>query len=363
MTTLSDFLESARYDLTDYETGVEFEDRELINYLNRMIGIVDSTLLILRSDILHGTEADIDTVASQDYVDLTNLNNGNWDSIREVWIGDDRKEHVSVPMMYYKRKFYSGDAEPQYFAIEGNRMLFETACDAAHTDLVIHYNKKTRPRLETWSDTFTVNATTDILTLASGNHTFTTGDGIFTLSNSGGALPSGLAASTNYWSVVTPSDLDGLRLATSKMKAISETEYGSGYTLVVGKVYKILAQQSIDYTSYGADDNNVGTMFTCTAAGSLSTDDDGVEDRVYLTEAVDLAGTGSGTHTITLSDTMPYDDRYNELLREMLVLHAKGKREGQTSRPDALFHRTFRKRMFEEEVRRRFQEPHQWLGF
>ena len=37
MATLAAFLEGVRYDLTDYETGLEFDDRELINYLNRMI--------------------------------------------------------------------------------------------------------------------------------------------------------------------------------------------------------------------------------------------------------------------------------------------------------------------------------------
>lgn len=302
MATLSSFLEAARYDLVDYESGVEFEDRELINYLNRMINLIDSTLLIMRSDVLHGTETNLDTVASQNYVDLTNLNNGHWDSIREVWIGDDRKEHISVPFMYYKRKFYSGDAEPQFFAVEGNRIIFETGADSAHTDLVIHYNKKTRPRLEDYSETFTVDAANNDIQVASGAHTFITGDGIFTLTTSAADLPSGLAESTNYWSIFDPANPADFMLASSINNALDET-------------------------------------------------------------AVTISDAGTGTHTIALTEYTPYNGMYDDFLREMLVMHAKGKREGQTSRPDAMFQRVFRKRLFEEEVRRGFQEPAQWLGF
>jgi len=302
MATLSSFLEAARYDLIDYETGVEFEDRELVNYLNRMIKLIDSTLLISRSDLLHGTETDLDTVSSQDYVDLTNLNNGYWDSIREVWIGSNKKEPISVPLMYYKRKFLTSDAEPNYFAVERNHLLLETGADSAHTDLVIHYNQKTRPLLESWSDTFTATAATDLITISPAA-TFTTSDGRFQVSNSGGGLPGGLSASTDYWTIYDSSNGGTTyQLATSKSNAIAGTE-------------------------------------------------------------IDITTTGSGTHTITQTEYTPYDGRYDEFLREMLVLHAKGKREGGASKSDAMFQSIFRKRMFEEEVRRGFQEPSYYVDF
>lgn len=302
MATLTSFLEAARYDLIDYETGLEYDDRELINYLNRMVQLIDSTLLINRSDLLHGEETNLDAVASQNYIDLTNINNTYWDSIREVWIGQDRKEPISVPFMYYKRKWYSGDAVPQYFAIEGNHMLWETTANAA-TDLIIYYNKKNRPLLESWNDTFTAVAATDLITPLSGAPTFVTGDGPFQLTNSGGALPTGLSALTDYWLIYDASTAGATyQFATSKSNAIAGTN-------------------------------------------------------------VDITGTGSGDNTMTLTEMTPFDGRYDGFLREMLVMHGRGKKEGGASRSDAMFQQIFRKRMFEEEIRRGFQEPHYYIDF
>jgi hypothetical protein len=95
--------------------------------------------------------------------------------------------------------------------------------DAAYTDFIIHYNRKNRPRLSTYSQTFT-GATNDQITMAA-DHTFVTGDGPFTISNSGGALPTGLSASTNYWVYIDPTLLTAnsntiLKLSTSKINAL-----------------------------------------------------------------------------------------------------------------------------------------------
>jgi hypothetical protein len=168
MGTVADLIESARYDLQDYEKGLDFDDRMMYLFLNRMVGLMDSQLTSLNSGLVHSTEENIDTVADQNYVDLTWMNNTQWDSIRSVWIGNDRKQEISLDLMYYKRKFRSGSAEPEYWALEGRRIIFEVDADDAHTDLVIHYNKKTRKILEEWNDTFTANATTDKATLVSG---------------------------------------------------------------------------------------------------------------------------------------------------------------------------------------------------
>jgi hypothetical protein len=240
MGTVANLLENIRYDIQDYEEGLAYDDRLLYIYINRMIGIMDSSLAAMRSDLVHGTETNIDTVESQNYVDLTNMNNGQWDSIRSIWIGSDRKYKIPIDLMFYKRKFYSGDAEPEFWALEDRWLLFETTADAAHTDFVIHYNKKHRPRLESWSDTFTANASTDFITLTTGQATFVTGDGPFTVSNSGGALPTGLAASTNYWVWFDPDNPTKLKIATSKANAINEsfvdiTGTGSGtHTITLG---------------------------------------------------------------------------------------------------------------------------------
>lgn len=294
MGTVANLLENIRYDLQDYEEGIILDDRLLYIYINRMIGIMDSSLAAMRSDLVHGTEEAIDTVASQNYVDLTDMNNGYWDSIRSVWIGEDRKDRVSLDLLDYKRKYYSGDAEPQYWALEGRRILFETTADAAHTDLVIHYNKKSRPRLETFTDTFTVDAANDDIQLATETSNFVTGDGPFTLSNSGGALPSGLATSTNYWVLYQPDNSTEFNLASSKANALDGT-------------------------------------------------------------AVTISDAGTGTHTITLTaDAMPWDGIFDELLREMVVMHARAKMTGEVGQPEAIYGDVFRKRAFEERIRREF---------
>jgi hypothetical protein len=67
--------------------------------------------------------------------------------------------------------------------------------------------------------TFTADASTDTITIVA--HGLTTGDGPFQVSNAGGGLPSGLAAATNYWVIVT--GVDTLKLATSLANAIAGT--------------------------------------------------------------------------------------------------------------------------------------------
>lgn len=358
MGTVANLIQEARYDLADYEEGLDFDDRLMFIYVNRMIRLMDSQLAALDSDLMHANEDLIDTVINQDHVDLTNLNNGYWDSIKEIWIGTDRKQEIPYSLMEYKRRWRENQtAEPEYWALRGNQLLWETDCDAAHYDLIIRYRTKHRPRLESWSDTFTANATTDVLTLASGAATFVTGDGPFTVSNSGGALPGGLAASTNYWVIYDPNDTDGLRLASSKAKALGEKEYRTGYTLINGDTYKILAQSTLDFTSYGAASNDVGVYFTCNAAsGEL-----GSGDRVLKTQSVNLTSTGSGTHTLTLgNDVMPYNGIFDDFIKEMLVLHAFSKR-GQ--KPDVISSSLFKKRAMEEMIRRNFVPKYYYIDY
>jgi len=145
--TAQNIIDSARYDLMDYVDGVgvgiEYDDVELLNYLNRLIGLMDSQLSALSSDLVEAEETSINTVASQNYVDISGLNSGLWTRIRSVWIGSSRLEQVSLNYMRYTRQFRSGEAEPTIWALSNNYILFPQDCDAAHTDLNIYYDKKT----------------------------------------------------------------------------------------------------------------------------------------------------------------------------------------------------------------------------
>ena len=60
------------------------------------------------------------------------------------------------------------------------------------------------------------------------------------------------------------------------------------------------------------------------------------------------------TATLVLTDSMPYNDTFNEFLREMLVLCAKAKKEGIISRADGVFNSLFKQRVMQEEISRSF---------
>lgn len=82
-----------------------------------------------------------------------------------------------------------------------------------------NYRKKGEQKfMGAYSQTFTANATTDILTLAT-NVYFPKGYGPFQLTNSGGALPTGLNTATNYWLI--PVGLNTVQLAASYADAIA----------------------------------------------------------------------------------------------------------------------------------------------
>lgn len=67
--------------------------------------------------------------------------------------------------------------------------------------------------------TFTGEADDDTLTATA--HGLRTGDGPYQVSNSGGALPGGLSALTNYWVIRT--GVNTFKLATSYANALAET--------------------------------------------------------------------------------------------------------------------------------------------
>jgi len=144
MATAQSVIDEARYDLLDYDSGIKWKDEELLLYLNRAVRIINSELCAKNSDLVHGREASIDTVASQAYMDITSMNSGDWDSIRSVWIGQDQLEQITVDRLWYKAKFYDSSAteQPQFWALESQYIRFPVKADDDHTDVVIHYNTK-----------------------------------------------------------------------------------------------------------------------------------------------------------------------------------------------------------------------------
>jgi hypothetical protein len=144
--TVQDIIDSARYDLVDFVdgigVGIEFDDEELLNYLNRMVGLMDSQLSALQSDLVEAEELDIDTVESQSYIDISALYAGLYNRIRSVWIGSTRLEQTTLNYMRYTRRYRSGDAKPTIWALWNDQILFPSGADSAHVDVAIYYDKK-----------------------------------------------------------------------------------------------------------------------------------------------------------------------------------------------------------------------------
>lgn len=270
--TAQNIIDSARYDLIDFADGVgvgiEFDDTELLNYLNRMIGLLDSTLSSLRSDLVLGHDDTFTTTANQDYVSISTLNSGLWSRIRRVWRdGSNQLEQVNLGYMHYTR----------------------------------HFRK----------------------------------------------------------SLLT-----------------------SGDSIAVGDYCKTISRSTTDLTTLGAGDNNAGTYWTCSTAGTLGSGDavwkfTSGKPTIWALEGNSiLLPTAPGavenlhieydkkTAVLTLSTAMPYSDRFNEFLREMLVLCAKAKKEGVMDRADAALHSMFHARAMQEEIQRGFvPKPYNYMEF
>jgi hypothetical protein len=132
----------ARYDLKDYGTGVNIENVELLNYLNRVIRIFGKELCRVNSEYTH-TSTSTSTSASTAYIAAPSTAH----HIRSVWIGTDKLTHISSNEMDEKRKWYdisSAQAKPQYWCHRGANILFQQqpGQDASSADWVctIHSN-------------------------------------------------------------------------------------------------------------------------------------------------------------------------------------------------------------------------------
>lgn len=126
---------------------------------------------------------------------------------------------------------------------------------------------------------FTADNATETLTVA--DHPFETGDGPFRLLNTGGALPTGLTADTNYWIIKLTSST--FQLASSKANALAETEVtfttdGTGLNYVRTAANDVVVAQFVQ-----ALNAVVGKNFTASQTA-------GAGDTDTLTVTADAAG-------------------------------------------------------------------------
>lgn len=266
MATVATFIRGVRYDLRDYNYGLEFDDDELVEYINRMALSLDSLLTSMNSSYVRGVSRVLVADPAINFNATSSLNSGNWDSIREIWIDNNRLEKVSLDLLDYKRKFNSNDV------VEGD-------------------------------------------------------------------------------------------------------------ALAVDSIYEITYRTTLDFTTGGASANTVGTVFKCTVAGTLGSGDAAVkwntgEPQFWALEngyvAFDIA-TGQDyvfsvhynklTATLTTASNMPYNDVFNEIFRELLVMHAKAKKEGVMAPSEQVYQAMFRQIAFQQQIRADRKNKYYYLGF
>lgn len=266
MTTVSTFIDSARYDIRDYNTGLEFDDDELIEYINRMFKVLDSTLTSMNSSFVSGYSALVVPISTLRYNVRTNLNSGKWDSIREIWIGKNRLEKISVDLMWYKQRFNS-------------------------------------------------------------------------------------------------------------------SQQTTTFPLVVGNTYEILTRTTLDFVTCGATANTVGTVFVCTVTGTLGTGDTVMswstgEPNFWSQEGPNIIFEmptnaiytfnfhfNKTTGVLISTSDMPYNDMFNETFRELFIMHARAKKEGQVGPTEQTYSAMFKKVAFEYIIRADFKPKYYHLGF
>jgi len=347
--TVQSVIDSARYDLVDFVdgtgVGIVYDDAELLNYLNRMVGLMDSSLSALQSDLVEAKEEGIDFVTGQSYLDISEMNSGLWTRIRSVWNESSQLDQVSLNYLRQQSMFSSGNAHPSIWALYGDQILFEQGATAP-TELMPNAIDRTFTGGSTaWADVDlaagggSFNETTDLSLLAgaagAGDYCTLAVASAPTTVGSKYRMLYDLDNLVGTWTVkdFTGAQTIGTISADATQGYLDWTaEYSGGYRLIA--VSNNAAGDFDNFKLYLRTDNNV-TIFYDKKSDAL-----------------------------TLAGDMPYSDRFNEFFREMLVFNAKLKKLGSVSRSDVLTTEFFRARAMQEEIARGFiPKPYNYWEF
>jgi hypothetical protein len=137
--TVADIITSARYDLRDFG-GQKFDDDQLVDYMNRIVALLDELLITKQSDFTM-TSADV-TLSSGEYV-ATSPTRSNL--VVALFYGTEKiiKEPLSDVMYRYQiNNEGSVTGKPRYWAYNNNNLLFNVEADDDYT-LKAHYHVKT----------------------------------------------------------------------------------------------------------------------------------------------------------------------------------------------------------------------------
>ena len=137
--TVADIIESARYDLRDFN-GQKFDETQLLNYVNRIMKLLDEMLIVRDSDftMYHAS-------ATLEEEENTATAPTRTNSIVLLYIDTNKiiKEPLADVMHRYQmNKESSNTGEPSYWAYRGNNIYFNIEADDDYT-LDAYYHKKT----------------------------------------------------------------------------------------------------------------------------------------------------------------------------------------------------------------------------
>jgi len=133
MTTVAEIITSARWDLRD-EDETQYSDAMLLDFLNRGLRALITTLSSLRSDWLNDDDniilaSSATSTALPDYFisDIT------------VTIGTTKLTKKSISQIR-EEQLFSSTGEPSHYAISGLNLHVERAADQEYT-IILEYNK------------------------------------------------------------------------------------------------------------------------------------------------------------------------------------------------------------------------------
>lgn len=136
MGTVATFLTGCRYDLRDFGKQ-EFDDTQLIEYLNRAIHNLDTELIRLKSDLTFASGNVSLLITANSVAVPTNVT----DSIRACFEGQRKLTFMPHNELYTRRIYVTATGSPDYWCHVDENLQFDRTADAGYT-ITVQYDTR-----------------------------------------------------------------------------------------------------------------------------------------------------------------------------------------------------------------------------
>ena len=139
MTTVQTVINNSRYDLQDFGSQ-KWDDVQLLSYLNRIVSIIDDTLIALDSDFTKTSDT-VTLLTGSNTVALPT----RCDSIVWVWDSTDLLLKEDLDKVMYRFQINNGTSttgNPKYWAYNSSNLYFNISADDDYT-LTVYFHQKT----------------------------------------------------------------------------------------------------------------------------------------------------------------------------------------------------------------------------